>query len=154
MNDFEALVREAVEPLRRFLARRTDPETAADVLADTLLVAWRRRKEIPAEPLPWLYATARHCLANAERSVRRRARLDARLAAEPETPAAPEHDEVLIALAALTATEQELLRLWAWEQLTPAEIATILDLTPNAVSIRLSRAKQHLRERLAAQPDM
>jgi len=154
MSEFEALVRETVEPLRRFLARRTDPETAADVLSDTLLVAWRRREEIPEEPLPWLYAVARNCLANAERATRRRVRLDARLAAEPAIPPAPEHDEVLIALAGLTDTEQELLRLWAWEQLTPAEIATVLDITPNAVSIRLTRAKQHLRERLTDLPDM
>jgi RNA polymerase sigma-70 factor (ECF subfamily) len=33
---FERSVRELVDPLRRFLARRTDAATADDVLADTL----------------------------------------------------------------------------------------------------------------------
>jgi RNA polymerase sigma-70 factor, ECF subfamily len=50
---FEALARECLEPLRRYLARRTDPDSAADVLGDTLLVAWRRFDDLPAEPLPW-----------------------------------------------------------------------------------------------------
>ncbi|MGA8246093.1 MAG: sigma factor-like helix-turn-helix DNA-binding protein, partial [Nocardioides sp.] len=42
----------------------------------------------------------------------------------------------------------ELLRLWAWEQLTPSEIATVLGTTPNAVGIRLHRAKERLRAEL------
>ena len=44
---FEALARQLVDPLRRFLVRRTDPETADDVLADTLLVCWRRLDDVP-----------------------------------------------------------------------------------------------------------
>lgn len=146
---FDALAREFLEPLRRYLARRTDPETAADVLGDTLLVAWRRFDDVPTEaPLPWLYAVARNCLANAERGVRRRARLAARLTAEPVDPGAPEAAELHEALAGLRDAERELIRLWAWEQLTPAEIATVAGLTPNAVSIRLTRARRHLRELL------
>ena len=145
------MVRECLEPLRRYLARRTDPETAADVLGDTLLVAWRRFDDVPVDgPLPWLYGVARNCLANAERGVRRRARLAARLTAEPAEP--PEHADATNlheALEELADTERELVRLWAWEQLTPAEIATVTGLTPNAVSIRLTRARHRLREALA-----
>jgi RNA polymerase sigma-70 factor, ECF subfamily len=150
---FEALARECLEPLRRYLARRTDPDSAADVLGDTLLVAWRRFDDLPAEPLPWLYGVARNCLANAERGVRRRARLAARLADEPAEVEAPAADDLLEALEDLDEVERELLRLWAWEQLRPAEIATVVGLTPNAVSIRLTRARQHLRERMAARDD-
>ena len=45
-------------------------------------------------------------------------------------------------------TDAELLRLWAWEQLTPAEIAEVLEITANAASMRLHRAKEKLREQL------
>jgi RNA polymerase sigma-70 factor (ECF subfamily) len=45
-------------------------------------------------------------------------------------------------LAGLDEADRELLRLWAWEQLEPREIAVVLDTTPNAVSLRLSRAKK------------
>jgi RNA polymerase sigma-70 factor (ECF subfamily) len=147
---FDALARECLEPLRRYLARRTDAETAADVLGDTLLVAWRRFDDVPADAaLPWLYGVARNCLANAERGVRRRARLAARLTAEPAADDAPEAADLHEALGGLTDTERELVRLWAWEQLTPAEIATVVGISANAVSIRLTRARQHLRELLA-----
>jgi RNA polymerase sigma-70 factor (ECF subfamily) len=150
---FEALAPDLVEPLRRFLARRTDAATAEDVLADTLLVCWRRLDEVPADALPWAYGVARNCLANAERGARRQQRLAARIAVvDPpvEAVAGPGEgdDAVVRALARLRPQDAELLRLWAWEQLTPAEIATVLDLTPNAVSIRLHRARGSLREEL------
>ena len=150
---FEALVRELIEPLRRFLARRTDPATAEDALAETLLVLWRRVDDVPQAALPWAYGVARHCLANAERGQRRQRRTAARLAVvDPPTEAAPEpgsrDDALHQALLALRREQADLLRLSAWEQLTPAEIATVLDVTPNAVSIRLHRAREKLREEL------
>lgn len=52
------------------------------------------------------------------------------------------------ALAALPETDAELLRLWAWEQLTASEIAEALEITPNAASVRLHRAKAKLRAEL------
>lgn len=150
---FEAVAPGLVEPLRRFLSRRTDPATADDVLADTLLVCWRRLEELPEDPLPWAYGAARNCLANAERGVRRQRRVAAKLAAvDPPafaTPGPEATDHPLAdALAALRPQDAELLRLWAWEQLTPAEIATVLGITPNAATIRLHRAREKLREAL------
>ena len=153
---FEALVPELVEPLRRYLARRTDAATADDVLAETLLVCWRRLDEVPVDAaLPWAYGVARLCLANAQRGARRQERLAARVAVvDPPVqsmagPGADDGDPRLdVALETLTATEAELVRLWAWEQLGPAEIGAVLDLTPNAVSIRLHRARTKLKEAL------
>lgn len=148
---FETLVGSVVEPLRRYLARRTDPATADDVLAESLLVCWRRLDEVPEDPLPWCYGVARNCLANAHRGARRQQRLAARIATV-QPPAAtvpgPGDDDGPIldaALAALRDDEADLLRLWAWEQLTPAEIAEVLGITANAASIRLHRAREKLR---------
>lgn len=143
---FEALAAEVVEPVRRFLARRTDGDTAEDVLAETLLVCWRRIDQVPEPALPWVYGVARNCLANAQRGDRRQRRLAARISVvDPPQDAAPEPDppdeRVAQALAALRPEEAELLRLWAWEQLGPSEIAEVLGVTPNAVSIRLHRAR-------------
>jgi RNA polymerase sigma-70 factor (ECF subfamily) len=146
----EALAGEVVEPVRRYLARRTDAATAEDVLADTLLVCWRRLDEVPDPALPWAYAVARRCLANAERGRRRQARVAGRVATlDPPAQVLPSTDgdhALHEALARLDPDQAELLRLWAWEQLTPAEIAAVLGVTPNAVSIRLHRAKERLRE--------
>ncbi len=150
---FEAVMEAVYEPLQRYALRRCDAATADDVIADALLVVWRRLDEIPADAvLPWCYRVAGNCLANQRRSTQRALRLSARVAAleppaaqdEPSTP-----DPVLhAALARLSPSDQEVLRLWAWESLTPSEIAVALDVSPNAVSIRLHRAKQHLKAAL------
>jgi RNA polymerase sigma-70 factor (ECF subfamily) len=71
-----------------------------------------------------------------------------RLAAEAprsEPSSDPALDE---ALAQLNARDQELLRLWAWESLTAAEIALALGISPNAASIRLHRAIKMLKKQL------
>ena len=149
---FEALVGEVYVPLRRYLRRRTDPTSAEDVLGDVLLVMWRRRDDIPGEaPVAWCYGVARGCLANSARGAQRHQRLLGRLAQEVVEPAVsmpsddPELDE---ALGQLEPADRELLRLWAWEQLAPREIAVVLGITPNAASIRLHRATRKLRHRL------
>jgi RNA polymerase sigma-70 factor (ECF subfamily) len=150
---FEALAAEVVEPVRRFLARRTDHHTAEDVLAETLLVCWRRLDQVPEPALPWVYGVARNCLANAERGDRRQHRLAVRITAldppkEVEREPEPPDDRVTAALAAMRPDEAELLRLWAWEQLGPSEIAEVLGITPNAASIRLHRARGKFVEEL------
>lgn len=152
---FEEIAPGLLEPLRRFLARRTDAATADDVLGDTLLVLWRRLDEVPVGgELPWAYGAARHCLANAERGARRQRRVAAKIAVvDPPidhvaTPDEDRTDEVREAIGALPDRDAELLRLWAWEQLGAGEIAVVLDITPNAASIRLHRAREKLREEL------
>ena len=76
---FETLAPEVIDAVRRYLARRTDPATADDVLSETLLICWRRLDEIPEEHLPWAYGVARNCLSNAERGHRRQFRLLSRI---------------------------------------------------------------------------
>ena len=62
-------------------------------------------------------------------------------------------DSARAALSGLRADDREVLQLWAWEQLEPAEIAKVLGISANAVSIRLHRAKKRLRERLTEVAD-
>ncbi|MFZ2504330.1 MAG: sigma-70 family RNA polymerase sigma factor, partial [Nocardioides sp.] len=76
--------------------------------------------------------------------------LDPPLELAPVTAADPAIGE---ALARLGADEAELLRLWAWEELAPREIAEVLGISPNAVSLRLHRAKQKLADELRKNAD-
>lgn len=155
---YEALVESVVEPMRRYATRRADEASAQDAVSDALLVLWRRLDDVPVGgELPWAYAVTRHCLANVERASRRHrgltlriARLDppAEVSLEPESADQELHE----ALRRLPADDRELLRLWAWEELRPAEIAVVLGVTANAVSIRLTRAKGRLAAELAAAP--
>ncbi|TNM69234.1 sigma-70 family RNA polymerase sigma factor [Streptomyces sp. NP160] len=157
---FEALAAEVLEPVRRYLARRAGAAVADDALSDVLLVLWRRLDDVPGPPeaLPWAYGVARGCLANTERSARRQRLLAARVAVvdppgvvglrgDEDDDGRPDPGPVREALAALAVSRPasaEVLRLWAWEELAPAQMAVVLGVTPNAVSIRLHRAKKEL----------
>lgn len=155
---FEDITAEVFEPLQRYLHRRMSADAVDDVLSETLLVVWRRLDEIPpGAHLPWCYGVARRMLSNHRRSHQRRLRLVDRLSVEPQHPVADPQvaDEgdpwLAAALEELTESERELINLWAWEQLEPREIAVVVDSTPNAISLRLTRAKQKLANSLERQ---
>ncbi|WP_405064618.1 sigma-70 family RNA polymerase sigma factor [Kribbella sp. NBC_01505] len=152
---FEVLVRAVGAPLHRYLVRRAEPAAADDVLAETMLVLWRRLDDVPnlsdraeVDPdqvLPWCYGVARGCLANARRADRRRLRLVDKLARTASPPGErTEHADLYDALRTLGEVDREVVMLWAWEGLAPQEIAEVTTLTANAVSIRLHRAKKKL----------
>jgi RNA polymerase sigma-70 factor, ECF subfamily len=148
---FERLVTDVYAPLQRYLLRRADPTGAEDVLGDVLLVLWRRLDDVPPErPLPWVYGVARGCLANHLRGAARQERLVHRLAQERPGEDPDDDGRLQQALDALPDADQEVLRLWAWEQLPPREIALAMGLTANAVSLRLHRAKRRLKKALTS----
>lgn len=143
------------EALLAYAIRRVDqPADAADVVADTFLVAWRRRGSLPPgdEARLWLYGVARKALANHHRGDRRRERLGQRLRERlSETrvvdPAygVVEREAVRSALAQLPDLDREVLTLTVWEGLEPREIAAVLRLPAATVRQRLSRARARLR---------
>lgn len=63
------------------LRRTTSPEDAADVVAETFAISWRRFEAVPRgdEALLWLYATCRRVIANHRRREERRSELTVRL---------------------------------------------------------------------------
>lgn len=154
---FTAVAREVGEPLRRYVVRRVVADAVDDVLADAMLVLWRRLDDVPTDdPLPWAYAVARGCVANARRGERRRLRLVERVAGatvpepDPEPVDTGGDPELQAALARLGELDREVVRLWAWEGLAPREIAVVIGASANAVSIRLHKAKKRLAAELGA----
>lgn len=148
---FEDLAATVYEPLQRYLLRRVDEATAQDVLADVLLVLWRRLADVPPDAaLPWSYGVARRCLANSLRATERQDHLVRKLASvrQGEPVADEAFADLHEALAFLSIDDRELLWLSAWEQLAPREIAVVLGCTANAASIRLHRAGKRLRRAL------
>src|SRR3954454_5760509 len=136
--------------------RRCDPETADDVVADVFLVAWRRRAELPKEPLPWLLGIARRVVPNHARGQRRRVRLHDRLAAEPTVAGAPAHADaresarLSAALARLSESDRELLLLMAWGRPELKQAAAVLGVRPNPLAVRFHRARRRLSAALEA----
>ena len=162
-REFEALYAANLRPLLAYALRRTaTPADAADVVAETMLTAWRRRVDVPGgdDTRLWLYGVARLVLANHSRGERRRHRLGARLAdlverEVPEHAADTVHDGLAVteALALMDELDRELLRLTSWEQLSPTEIAVALEMPAGTVRSRLSRARATLRGVLTAAAD-
>ncbi|WP_435205879.1 RNA polymerase sigma factor [Micromonospora sp. bgisy143] len=152
-EDFEALLAYA-------LRRVAQPEDAADVVAETFLVAWRRRRDMPVvgEARLWLYGVARRVLANHHRGGVRRQRLGERLrqqiAVSVVDPGSevPERLAVRAALASLGELDREVLMLTVWEGLRPHEVAAVLGVRPAAVRTRLSRARAAVRRLVGGGP--
>jgi RNA polymerase sigma-70 factor (ECF subfamily) len=138
-----------------YCRRRASADEVEDAVADTFLTAWRKLDEIPAgdQALAWLYGVAYRVLAHQWRSASRRRRLSEKLASLGLTAANLPEDVVLMrqesrqlltALASLRRSDQEILRLTAWEELSPEEIALVIGTGVGAVRQRLYQAKKKL----------
>src|SRR5262245_34823396 len=143
------------QPIREFCSRRVAFDTVDDAVADTFLTVWRRLDEVPAGEgaLVWLYGVAYRVIGHQWRSTARRGRLHNRLrsigyrpvpAADESAVDADEHRLVLAALARLSDTDAEVLRLVVWEQLSLGEVAAVLGIEPDTARQRLHRARQNL----------
>ncbi|TCO26406.1 RNA polymerase sigma-70 factor (ECF subfamily) [Kribbella steppae] len=142
------------DPVLRYVVRRLDlREDAADLVAETFLVAWRRLDDVPKDQaLPWLYGVARRVLANHRRGETRRHGLADKLRDDLRaTPAVSEPtfelQYVAEAFRQLSDADRELLSLVAWEGLDTAQLATTLGCSRGTAAVRLHRARRRL-ERL------
>ena len=151
---FEAMFGEHFDAVLRFVSARAEAEVAKDVTAETFLAAWRAFDRVPPRPRAWLLAVARRKLVDHYRGAGRRDTLASRLGAGVAASTADhadgvaERDRVRAAFAALRPADQELLRLLAWDGLTRAEAAQVLDCNPASFAVRLHRARRRLRAAL------
>jgi len=152
---FEALYAAHRAQVLRYVLRRTErADDAADVVAETFLVVWRRLDDAPgAEAHLWVYGVARRVLANHRRGERRRTRLADQLQRDlvrhDSAPAREEFAELAAAFRSLPDGDREILALEAWEQLDAGEISAVLGCSRNAVRIRLHRARRRLQAAIA-----
>ncbi len=153
---FTSLYHDSYRMLLAYARRRVDEQTADEVVADTFLVAWRRRDEIPEGfERAWLFGVARNTILTAARSARRRTALNGKLRGTTRplwtdgwADVSDRADALLPAMRELREQDRELLMLVAWEELSHAEIAHAMGITPNAVAIRVHRARKRLADRI------
>lgn len=160
---FRALFEEEFDAIWRYTRRRCGSgQDADDVTAETFAAAWRRRDDVPSgdQARLWLFGTARRVLANHRRGNERRERLGHRLSSLPDGVSPDPADELLarqhdlhLALNSMPLEDRDLLMMRAWDELSVTDISQLLSCTPNAVSIRLTRARSQLRSRLDASKD-
>ena len=155
---FDPLFAANYQAIYRYCVRRLGRSDAEDATAEVFAVAWRRLDQMPPDDKSraWLFGVAYRVVGNQYRGRLRQSRLSTRLhavrtgddyTAQPET-GSEDVERLLTALDRLSASDQELLRLSAWDGLTRGEIAYVLGITENAVDQRLHRARSRLKARL------
>ena len=154
---FTSLYHDTYRMLLAYARRRVDEQTADEVVAEVFLVAWRRRDEVPEDfERAWLFGVARNTILTASRAARRRNALNGKLCNVARPPAwsdgcneaSDRTDALLPALRSLREEEREILMLVAWEGLSHTEIGEALGISPNAVAIRVHRARKRLADQI------
>lgn len=152
---FRSIYETHYDTVHSYCRRRVALESVDDAVADVFLAVWRKIDTIPDQHvlLPWLYRVAYLTLTNSWRGFSRRRALRAKLGGMREE-LQPRPDEILAinsdvadalkAAARLNPTDQEVLRLSLWEELSAEEIAQVVGIDRNAVYQRLHRAKANL----------
>src|SRR3954452_21249873 len=154
--DFDALYREARDDVFAYAATLLrDRAAAEDVTAQAFERAYRRRSSRydarRGSPRAWLFGIARNAALDELRRRKRAAEVDL-----PGPPEAPEPDEaaqfavqrdaVRAALGRLPAKDRELIALKYHADLSNAEIAAVLGVSPTNAGTLLHRAMTKLRE--------
>jgi len=149
-----------VRRVYRFALRLAgDPHEAEDIAQEAFLRAWRARRDLreQSSARTWLFRIA----VNVWRDRLRRARLPAAQTQpladdEPSHPRSPdriaaERDAVSQAIRAmdeLPPRQRQVLYLYSLEGLAIAEVADVLQISPDAAKASLSLARQTLRRKL------
>jgi RNA polymerase sigma-70 factor (ECF subfamily) len=155
----EALISNA-DDLTAYFERRVQARTdAADLLAETMLHAWRRVAALPRGDATgrrmWLFAIASHVLSNHRRSTGRHAALAERLRNHLRTnspaDAADHAVEIAVrdAIERLPAPQRELVMLVHWDGFNLAEAAHVLGINPSTARGRYGAARDALRSTLS-----
>lgn len=167
---FEFVYRTLAEPLIDFAAGLLgDTASARDVVADVFVALWERRAQwAPGHGVrAYLFVAVRHRAMDVLRNLRRHARAHETMAADQETPGmsvspipvdrsldlADQIDTVLRTLARLPAARRTAMILRWQGELSVAEIARTMDISPNAVKLHLSRGLNTLKQLLQGQTE-
>jgi RNA polymerase sigma factor (sigma-70 family) len=149
-----AFLANSVDLLHYLQRRVSNREDAADILSESMLIAWRKVRALPVEPEAarmWLFVIARYTLMNDRRKRQRGRELAAKLRAAIElartTPSPvsdPALSEVRDAISALPEDLAEIVRLIHWDRFTLSAAAELLRTSPSTARRRYERALQEL----------
>jgi len=143
-----------------YCARRVNRSDAEDVSSEVFTVLWKKMDAFdPDAPLPWLYNVALGTIRNRHRANRRSIALARKIkgAPSPIGSLAPDvvvvrneqDEEALKTLARLRETDQEVIRLAIWEEMSAVEIGLVIGCSTSAAEQRLHRAKKRLAKKLS-----
>ncbi|MGY0062017.1 RNA polymerase sigma factor [Streptomyces sp. LZ34] len=150
---FRDLYEECYPRVLAYASSLVGRQVGEDITSETFTVAWRRMRDIPTPPLPWLLGVARNLTSELRRRDGRQYALAAEEAqrimasgAQVDDVAADvtEREAALQALARLSDADREVLTLVAWHGLGPRQAARVLGCSTATFSVRLHRARRRL----------
>lgn len=158
----EDALRANAPDLLAYLVRRMERQDAPDVLGEVFATAWRRRRDLPADPTAarmWLFGVARRTLANQRRSAARASALTANLRSlmrmpdgDAPHPGSEDYErgrEVREAIAHLPPRQRELVRLVHWDGFSLIEAAQVAGIRASTARTHYARARERLTQLLA-----
>lgn len=156
----EASVRANAAALLAYFTRRVDPVAdAADLVAETLLIVWKKASALPEaddQARAWMFGIAHNVLRHHYRATARRRAVADRLREQLRTQPAPGRatgapfDELYEALGCLAPIDRDIIGLIHWDGFSLVEASRILRMKEGTVRSRYHRARTALRAQLTA----
>jgi RNA polymerase sigma-70 factor (ECF subfamily) len=167
----ERLLSASSTDVLRYLQRRTQqPEDAADLLSDAMLVVWRRRSNVPLDATQarmWFFGIARTLLRGYHSGKTRQEELATALRDQLRTANAtavrdgssavaqdPDANNVRALIAKLAPKDREIVTLVHWDGFKLAEVAVMLKMPSATVRSRYLRARARLRAELTLDAEL
>ncbi|WP_214408810.1 RNA polymerase sigma factor [Sphaerisporangium fuscum] len=161
-EEFAALFTRHASALKRYVVRRLGIEPAEDIVAETFVVAFRRRASYDlayGDARPWLYGIATNLIGRHRRDEINQYRALSRTGADPvmepftdrvdqRVAVGAARGRLATALAGLPDGHRDALLLVTWGELTYEDAARSLGVAVGTVRSRVNRARKKLRRAL------
>lgn len=153
-EEFTTLYRGFLPQVSKYLVRRCDRSDVEELASKVFEIAWQKRSQAPKDfELPWLYRIAGFVVSNHRRAIKSEQSF---LALFRPLDFAPSPEDIAIgdvslasAWSKLSPFEREAISLTAFEGLQNQEAAKVLEISPNAFTQRLAKARAKLRANLS-----
>jgi len=137
------------DELLRFATVLVGPTDAPDVTIDAFVrAASSSHRSDVANQRAYLFRAVANEASNLRRSSRRRSARELRQLGPSVTSGPDSIIDVRRAVADLSVRQRAVVYLVYWEDRTPGDVASILEMSPSSVNQHLQRAKSHLRKAL------
>ncbi|MFI7498817.1 RNA polymerase sigma factor [Streptomyces sp. NPDC049687] len=159
---FRDVYEECYPRVLAYVTSQVGRQIGEDITSETFTVAWRRMRDLPQPPLPWLLGVARNLVRELRRrdshqyalaaQEAQRIGIGGRAEAEDVATGVIDREAALQALASLSDTDRELLTLVAWHGLSTKQAARVLGCATTTLTVRLHRARRRLERAMEAVP--
>lgn len=153
-EEFTSLYRVHLPQISKYLVRRCESQVVEELASSVFEIAWKKQAQAPAGfELAWLYRIAGFVVSNHRRAAQSEQNF---LAKFRPADFAPSPEDIALADLGLSAAwkkltpfEREAIALSAFEGLSNQDAAKVLEISPNAFTQRLAKARARLRDNLS-----